>query len=180
MFPLLLIKVLPWGKCVSFQNDLLYPLTLNSRPWRLLWRQSWLHWMILWARANSYLKKCRNQRKLLSAYRGVEQLTILQQSLDKLHHESLFETRTWISGVLWWRRSFCLARGFQLQSVLTNALRMLGICLNIDSAWWHTASKCNSRRLREYWTLILTSLCSTISKRHPAPEGNSLTPDNAI
>lgn len=39
----------------------------------------------------------------------------------------------------------CLSRGIRLQSALTYALRTQGICLNIYCAWWHAASKCNSK-----------------------------------
>lgn len=125
-------------------------------------------------------EKSKNQRKPLSACLGVENCSYCNRAQTNFVTSPFFKTTTWRSGVMRRRHCFCCARGFQLQSVLTNALRTRGICRHIDSVWWHAASKCNWRRLREYWTLILTSLCSTISKSRPAPEGSFLTPANAI
>lgn len=67
-------------------------------------------------------------------YLSADNSPALQQRSDKLHHESLSITRTRRSGMLCWCRAFPIARGFQLQSVLTNALSTCGICLNIDCA----------------------------------------------
>lgn len=79
-------------------------------------------------------EKKERKKDALYILRSVYNSPVLQQSSDKLQRKSLFETRTRRSGVLCRRRAFCLARGFRLQSVLTNTLRTRGICLNIDCA----------------------------------------------
>lgn len=121
---------------------------LHGNTWPGMWELSQLCVRTEWWRSRSEVLEatsrqdaCLNmkpvvrkmERKEAGISGGADDSPELQQSSEKLHHESLFKRRTRRSCVLRRRRAFCLARGFQLQSVLTNALRTHGICLNTDS-----------------------------------------------